>query len=348
MNNKMQGFFKTSQGYGGSLQEVEIPVINDDEVLVKVQAAAICGTDLHVYEWNSWAQDANITVPRIMGHEFSGVVAKIGKNIKELKVGDYVASETHIPCGLCHQCKIGNQHICGNLKLFSIHTDGCFAEYTKAPEIALVKIPKTISSSTGAILEPLGTALRSVIEGDVTGKTIVVLGCGPIGLYAIASSQALGAARIIAVDIAEERLKIASIVGADVIINPLTTAQYIDLIKELTFGVGVSTIIDASGSPKGISEGFKYLKKGGYYIMVGLPSEPVSLNLGPDVVFKEAVIKGIHGRKMFETWDIMLSLLEAGKLNIDPIITHHMPLKDAQKGFQLLQTGQACKIILNP
>jgi threonine 3-dehydrogenase len=332
---------------GAELREVPVPTPGPGDVVVKVKAAAICGTDSHIYEWNAWAQNAGIKLPTIMGHEFSGEVVSIGEGVKNLKVGDYVAGETHIPCGECYQCRNGQQHICRNLKMFGVHTNGCFAEYVQIPEICAVKIPATIKPEIGAILEPLGTAMRASFEVMSSGSRIAVVGCGPIGLLAIASARAMGAATIIAVDVLNNKLELASSVGADVVINPMEK----DAVKEvlaLTDGVGVDAFIDASGSVPAISTAFKYLRKGGRAGLVGLPSRPLELDLVSDVVFKEATIIGIHGRRMYEHWTKMGSLLDRGLLNIEPVITHVISLKDFQKGFSLLEEGKASKVILVP
>ena len=338
---------KQKREAGAKLEEVEIPELGPEDVLVKVKATALCGTDLHIYEWSTWAQNAGIEPPRIMGHEFSGEIVEVGGTVVDLNPGDYVAGETHIPCGKCYQCKNGQQHICGNLKLFSIHTDGCFAEYTKIPAICARKIPASIPPEIGAVLEPLGTALRSCLEVKVAGKNVAVIGCGPIGLFAVACSRAMGAANIIATDVVNERLQLSEKVGADVSLNP-TKGDITEEILKMTQGVGADVIIDASGSVEAIKQGFKYLRKGGKVALIGLPSEPIELNLGPDIVFKEAKIIGIHGREMFRTWTKMENMLDKGLLNIDPIISHSKPLSEFEEAFELIKTGKGCKVILDP
>jgi threonine 3-dehydrogenase len=332
---------------GARLKTVEIPQAGPEEVLVKVKAAALCGTDLHIYEWTDWAQHAGIKPPLIMGHEFSGEIVEVGRAVSDLRPGDYIAGETHIPCGKCYQCKNGQQHICHNLKLFSIHTDGCFGEYAKIPSICARKIPRSIPPEIGAVLEPLGTALRAAMEVKVSGKKIAVIGCGPIGLFAAASSKAMGAAAVIATDVAEERLRLSIEVGADISLNPLKTDVVEAVLKE-TGGTGVDAFIDASGSVEAVNQGFKCLRKGGEVALIGLPSTPIELNLGPDVVFKEARIIGIHGREMFATWIRMENMLDKGLLHLSPIISHVKPLSEFKEAFDLIQTGKGCKVILDP
>jgi threonine 3-dehydrogenase len=338
---------KQKREAGAKLEEVEIPELGPEDVLVKVKATALCGTDLHIYEWSTWAQNAGIEPPLIMGHEFSGEIVEVGDAVVDLIPGDYVAGETHIPCGKCYQCKNGQQHICGNLTLYGVHTNGCFAEYTKIPSICARKIPSSISPEIGAVLEPLGTALRTSLEIKVSGKNVAVIGCGPIGLFVVACSRAMGAANIIATDVVNERLQLSEKVGADVSLNP-AKGDITEEILKMTQGVGVDAFIDASGSVEAIKQGFKSLRKGGEVALIGLPSEPIELNLGPDIVFKEAKIIGIHGREMFRTWTKMENMLDKGLLNIDPIISHSKPLSEFEEAFELIKTGKGSKVILDP
>lgn len=332
---------------GAVLKNIEIPKPKEDEVLIKVKAAAICGTDIHVYNWNNWAQNNNINLPLILGHECSAEVVEVGTGVKTLKIGDYVACETHIPCGTCYQCRNGEQHICGNLKMFSIHTNGCFAEYATIPAICAVKIPETIHPNVGAVLEPLGTSIRANVEIQSSGKNIAVIGCGPIGLMAVNAAKAFGAANIYAADINDSRLEIAKELGATATINS-SKDNLADKLMELTQGVGVDAFIDASGNTAAILEGFKGLRKGGKVALIGLPSKPLEIDLGSQVVFKEATIVGIHGRRMFETWTLMSNLLDKGLLNIEPVISHVLPLEEFEKGFDLSVKGIGGKVILVP
>lgn len=343
----MRAVVKENEGIGAVLKDVEKPVLNEGEVLVKVKAAAICGTDQHIYVWNTWAQNNNIKLPTILGHECSAEVVEVGPGVKGLKPGDYVACETHIPCGECYQCKNGEQHICGNLKLFGIHTNGCYAEYAKIPAICAVKIPESINPNVGAVLEPLGTAVRANVEVQSSGKNVAVIGCGPIGLMAVGAAKAFGAANIYAIDINDYRLGIAKEMGATEIINSSLDKAGEKLV-ELTNGVGVDAFIDASGNTAAILEGFRGLRKGGKVALIGLPSRPLEIDLGSQVVFKEATIVGIHGRRMFETWTTMSNLLDKGLLNIDPVITHVLKLEEFEKGFEIAQNGMGGKIILVP
>jgi len=343
----MKAIIKNNPAKGARLVECPIPSLQDDQVLIRVRAAAICGTDLHIYDWNDWAKNAGIKIPIVMGHECCGEVVEVGPSVKFLKVGDFVACETHIPCGKCYQCSNGLQHICSDLKLYGIHMDGCFAEYSKIPEKCTIKISNEINPKVGAVLEPLGTAIRACKEVEASGKNVAVIGCGPIGLMAVNVLKAFGAANIIAVDVNELRLNIAKELGATHIVNPaeVDPTKYI---MEITKGIGVDAFIEASGNNKAILSGFESLRKGGIAALVGLPSKPLEIELVSKVIFKEAKIVGIHGRKMNESWTTMLNLLDMSLLNIEPIITHVLRLEDFEKGFEILSEGIGGKVILMP
>lgn len=343
----MRALVKETETSAMRLAEIPRPDAKPGEVLVKIRAAAVCGTDLHIAQWTAWAQRAGIRLPLVMGHEFSGEVVALGPDVTGVQPGDYVAGETHVPCGQCFQCRNGLQHICGNLRLFGIHRDGCFAEYATIPAICAHRIPTTIPPSVAAMLEPLGTSVRAVLEVHPAGETVAVLGCGPIGLFAIAAAKAAGAARVIATDVRGERLALARAVGADLVLDA-RQVNVADVVLQQTSGVGVDAIVEASGSVPAIEGAWKYLRKGGKVALIGLPSDPVRVNLGPDVIFKEARIIGIHGREMFATWTKMEQMLERGLLRVDPVITHEMPLERWAEAFQLLEDGQGGKVILNP
>ena len=345
-DQQMTALVKTSPDRA-ELAAVALPEYGPDEVLIRVRSAALCGTDLHVLDWNLWARNAGIQLPFILGHECCGDVVAVGREVRGIREGDKVVVETHIPCGQCYQCRNGEQHICANLKLFGIHRNGCFAEYAAAPAVCVRPVPAAIPYDVGAVMEPLGTALRAAVETQVAGANVMVLGCGPIGLFAAAAASALGAARIFATDISPARLEIARQVGVTTALNPLDQDVRAAVLAA-TQGVGVDVVIEASGNVDALKGSFAYLRKGGRMAWIGLPGKPVELEIGSAVVFKEAKIVGIHGRKMFETWTQMENLLAAGMLKVAPVITHTMPLSRWQEGEALAQSGQACKEILHP
>jgi threonine 3-dehydrogenase len=343
----MLAVVKETASSGAEGKEIGVPEPGPHQVLVRVRSAALCGTDLHIYEWNKWAQGAGIKMPFIMGHEFCGDVAVIGDRVQNLAVGDKVAGETHYPCGICKQCLNGEQHICNHLRLFGVHMNGCFAGFACLPAVCARKLPAAIPYDLGSVMEPLGTAFRAAHELSVGGANVAVIGCGPIGIFAIASAVALGAAKVIALDVADNRLDLARQMGAAIALNP-AREQVVEAILDATGTYGVDAIIEASGNSKAVSQSFRYLRKGGRVALIGLPGDPVSLDLGKDVVFKEAKITGIHGRKMFETWSAMENMLASGKLAVQPAVTHVLPLVRWREGIELAKTGQACKVVYHP
>jgi threonine 3-dehydrogenase len=344
---EMNAIVKAAPEPGAVWMRMPVPQPKAQEVLVRVKATAVCGTDLHIAAWNTWAQHAGIRPPMIMGHEFCGEIVEVGAQVKGLKPGDVVAGETHIPCGECYQCRNGLQHICARMVLFGVNCNGCFAEYTTIPALCAYPVPPEIPPRVAAMLEPLGTSLRAVVEMGVAGSSVVVIGCGPIGLFAIAAARALGAALVIGLDVVEDRLTLAKRLGCDMALHSRQT-DVRQHIVDATGGVGTDVIIEASGNAVALSSAFGYLRKGGRCALIGLPSKPVELNLGPDVVFKEATIVGIHGRHMFATWTRMLSLLSSKRLNVDPVITHELPLASYAEGLSALEHGKGAKVILVP
>jgi threonine 3-dehydrogenase len=342
----MKALVKTTPDHA-EICNVPIPECGPKDVLIRVCSAALCGTDLHILDWNSWAQGAGIKLPLILGHECSGDVVAIGANVCSCKVGDKVVAETHIPCGTCYQCLNGEQHICQNLKIFGVHTNGCFAEFAAIPAVCARKIPINITHDVGSIMEPIGTAFRAALETRVGGANVAILGCGPIGLFAVASSSALGAALTIATDISPYRLGFARQIGADKTYNP-TEDKMLQQILDITDGNGVDVIIEASGNVAALKQSLGFLRKGGTVALIGLPGQAIELDLGREIVFKEATIIGIHGRKMFETWIRMERLLNVDKLNVKPVITHTMSLDNWEQGIQLAKNGQAGKVIFHP
>lgn len=343
----MKALIKTAPD-NTEIQNVPIPECGPEEVLLRVRSAALCGTDLHILAWNRWAQNSGIRLPFIIGHECCGDIVATGDGGKsDLKTGDKVAVETHVPCGRCDQCLNGEQHICNNLIIFGVHMNGCFAEYAVVPTVCARKIPDDISYDIGSMMEPIGTAFRGALETQVGGCKVMVVGCGPIGLFAVASATTLGAELTIASDVSSRRLTIAQQMGADRTINPLRE-DILQNILEYTNGYGVDVIIEASGNGAALKQSFQLLKKGGTIALIGLPEQLVELDIGRDIVFKEAKVIGIHGRKMFSTWTRIERLLKIDKLHVKPAITHRFSLDSWQEGVQLAKSGDACKVIFQP
>jgi threonine 3-dehydrogenase len=343
----MQAVVKLQPGPGASLREVDRPAPGAGEILVRVRAAAICGTDSHIYEWNPWAAAAGLKVPGIIGHECSGDVVQIGPGVSGLTVGDHVSVETHIPCGTCYQCQTGNQHICSNLKIFGLHTDGCFADYAVVPAVVARHVPGSIPWEQAALFEPAGVALHGVEKGAVGGCDVAVIGCGPIGLFAVLFARVMGAVRIFAIDIAPGRLALAEKVGATEAVNP-KGSDPVQAILRATGGRGVDVVLESSGSGIALQQGLGYLRKGGRAVLLGLPGGDVPLNIARDVVFKEATVMGVHGRHMWRTWNQLEGLVATGRADLASVITHQIPLVEFEHGFELAKGGASGKVVLLP
>src|SRR6266705_665901 len=342
----MLAVVKPEAAPGAEVREVKIPAFGRTDVLVKVKVASICGTDLHIYNWDRWAQN-RIHPPLIPGHEFCGEVAAVGREVTTVKEGDFVSAEMHVACGKCLQCRTGEAHICQHVKIIGVDADGAFAEYVRIPESNIWKIDPAIPAEYAAVLDPLGNAVHTVLSGDIAAKTVVIVGCGPIGLFAIAVSPAVGAAQVFALEVNAHRRKIASEMKADVVLDP-SKDDVKTIVMDATGGVGVDVMLEMSGHPDAIRTGFSILRRGGRVSLLGIPSRPVELNFADDIIFKGATILGINGRRMYQTWYQMQALLKAGKLDLRPAITDRISMRDFSKGMKRLKTGEASKILLYP
>jgi threonine 3-dehydrogenase len=346
LQGKMKAIVKHHAGFGAKLEMVDIPEINENEVLVKVKATSICGTDVHIYTWDEWSQ-SRVKPPYVFGHEFSGVVEKIGSAVSNVKVGDHVSAETHIVCHSCPQCLKGQYHICKNTKIIGVDTNGCFAEYVAMPAENIWKNDPSMPFEHGSIQEPMGNAVHTVLAGDIAGKTVAVIGCGPIGIMAVNAAKASGASQVIALDLNEYRLDLANKVGATAVINPKETDP-VEKVLELTDGNGVDVVCEMSGHPIAINQGFKMITNGGRVSILSLPVKPVEIDLTNDVVFKGVTVQGITGRKMYETWQQVSGLLQSGSMKPETIITHTLPLEQFEEGFDLMIKGNCGKVVLIP
>ncbi|MCM3409168.1 L-threonine 3-dehydrogenase [Metabacillus litoralis] len=346
MNGKMKALIKHHRGYGAQLEMVTIPQISENEVLIKVKATSICGTDVHIYKWDEWSA-SRVNPPYIFGHEFSGEVVEIGDKVTNVKVGDSVSAETHLVCGKCPQCLTGKAHICNATKIIGVDTGGCFAEFVALPSTNLWKNPKDMPYDLASIQEPMGNAVHTVLAGDVIGKTVAVIGCGPIGIMAVGIAKAAGAAQVIAVDINEYRLQLAKQLGATTIVNS-KCQDPLQVVYELTYGHGVEVVCEMSGQPVAINQGFKMVTNGGRVSILSLPTKPVEFDVTNDIVFKGITIQGITGRKMFETWKQVSALIHSGQVNVKSLITHRFSLEQYEKGFELMMDGNCGKVILHP
>ncbi len=331
---------------GLQMDTVVVPVIGPTDVLVRVKAASICGTDLHIYGWDRWSQ-GRIKPPLTLGHEFCGNVERVGDEVTAVKPGDFVSAEMHVNCGHCRQCRLGQAHICQNLRIIGIDQDGAFADFVRIPASNIIELDPGIPEHYGAILDPLGNAVHTVLAGPIAGQTVLVTGCGPIGLMSIAVAKACGSSTVFATETNDARRAMATKMGADVVINPASEDAVKRILGE-TGGTGVDALLEMSGNPMAIQQGFKALRAGGRASLLGIPTENVPLDLVNDVIFKGATVQGIYGRRMYETWVEMTALLKAGRLNLEPLFGQRAPLAQFEGAFAKLQEGLPGKILLYP
>jgi threonine 3-dehydrogenase len=342
----MQAVVKPEPKPGAEIREVKVPEIGPRDVLVRVRAASICGTDLHIYRWDRWAQ-RRLKPPLVFGHEFCGHVERTGEEVTTVEAGDFVSAEMHMACGHCFQCRTGQGHICQNVRIIGIDADGCFAQFVRIPEWNIWKIDPAIPVDYAAILDPLGNAVHTVLAGEVAGLTVAVTGCGPIGLFSIAIAKACGASAVFATEPHPYRQRLAEQMGATLVIDSSQTDPAAEVLSR-TEGVGVDVVLEMSGNPTAIRQGFRMLRRGGRISLLGIPSKNMELDLANDVIFKGATVQGINGRRMFDTWYKMQALLKSGALKLDPLITDRMPMTEFERGIHLLLSGDASKILLYP
>jgi threonine 3-dehydrogenase len=342
----MKALRKMKNGPGLSLETMLVPSPGPADVLVRVKAASICGTDLHIYNWDPWSA-GRIKPPVTLGHEFCGSVERVGRDVSGVKAGDFVSAEMHINCGRCHSCCVGQAHVCQNVSVIGIDQDGAFAEFVKVPASHIWKLDAVIPERYGAIFDPLGNAVHAALAGAIAGMTVLVTGCGPIGLMAIAVAKACGSSTVFAVETSGLRRRMAREMGADVVLDPGET-DAVARVKSDTDGAGADVLLEMSGNPTAIQQGFRALRTGGRVSLLGIPTESVLLDLVHDVIFKGATVQGIYGRRMFETWVQMTALIKGGRLHLDPLFGEQRSLEHFEDAFHLLRTGFAGKIMLTP
>ena len=340
----MKAIAKTKRKKGMELINVPTPRIGLRDVLIKVTLASICGTDVHIYDWTPWARH-RFTPPRIIGHEFVGIVEKIGNEVTHVEVGDRVSAESHISCGHCYQCSNGYSEVCRNLKLLGVDYDGALSEYLVLPEHVLWKNNSNIPDKWATIQEPFGNAIDTVMAEDVSAKTVLILGAGPIGLFATGIARASGASLIIVSDPNNYRLAISKKMGAHMTLNP-GKRDITPLILDATNNNGVDVVLEFSGNNQALNQGLEVITPGGRISILGIYEKRVSIDLNKEVIFKKIRIYGITGRKIFSTWHMTSRFLSSGIVNPDPILTHQLPLKDYEKGIKLMKEGKCGKVIL--
>jgi threonine 3-dehydrogenase len=346
MASNMKAVVKASAVPGADITSVEVPAVKSGHVLVRVRAAAICGTDLHIYDWNEWAQH-RISPPMVIGHEFCGEVVEIGEGVTQVRRGDLIAGETHVPCGECYQCKTGLQHVCRNMKILGVDVPGVFSEYALIPEVCAWKIRPDTDPIVGAVLEPFGVAVHAVLSEDVAGKVVGVFGCGPIGLFAVSVARACGASKVIACEVIPERLQMAHAMGATHLVNPQED-DVVEHILDITHGNGLDVGVELSGASSALNQTLAAMTRGGRVSIAGLQPKPPEIDIVNNVVYKELRIYGITGRVMFGTWYKASALIESGAVELYHAIAGEYSLSEFQKAMTIAHSGVAGKLILVP
>lgn len=339
----MKALCKLKPEPGIWMAELPVPEIGVNDVLVKIKKTAICGTDIHIYNWDEWAQQT-IPVPMAVGHEFMGEIVAIGDEVSGLNLGDRVSGEGHITCGHCRNCRAGKRHLCRNTIGIGVNRQGCFAEYLSIPATNIFKLPEEISDDIASILDPLGNATHTALSFSMVGEDVLITGAGPIGIMAVAIAKKIGARNVVISDVNDYRLDLAKKMGADRVVN-VTRESIKDVMPALGIKEGFDVALEMSGNPRALNDLLLTMNHGGQVAILGIPPNDTAIDWN-QVIFKGLSIKGIYGREMFETWYKMSSLIQAG-LDVNPVITHHFAVDDFQKGFDVMAGGEAAKVILS-
>jgi len=339
---------KLERAPGLVLDEVPVPRPQDDEVVVRVEAASVCGTDLHIFRWDEWSQQ-RITTPRTLGHEFAGTVVETGRSVRHAQAGDYVSAESHVTCGGCFHCRTGHAHMCERTQILGVDRDGAFAGYVAVPESVLwqndrAKLPPEIAT----LQEPFGNAVFATGHADLAGKTVAVLGCGPVGLFSIAIARASGAGRVLASDLSPFRLALAHRMGASAAVDVRGVSDVATWFVEQNEGAHLDVVFEMSGAPDAVRDAFRIVRNGGRVVLFGIPAQPVELDIAEALIFKNLEVSAVNGREVFASWYKTRWLLEHGVVDLRPLITAQLPLSDFAQAFDLLEAGEACKIVLRP
>jgi len=339
----MKALVKAKAERGIWMQDIPKPDVGHNDVLIKVNRSAICGTDIHIYQWDEWARNT-IPVPLAVGHEFSGEIVDVGSEVRGFDAGDRVSAEGHITCGVCRNCRAGRRHLCINTLGIGVSRPGAFAEYISVPAFNAFKLPDAISDDMASILDPLGNATHTALSFDLVGEDVLITGAGPIGVMAVAIARYAGARHIVITDINDYRLELARKMGATVALN-VKDGSLEDTMKTLGMTEGFDVGMEMSGNPQAFRDLLRTMHHGGKVAILGIPPEETSIDW-TQVIFKGLILKGIYGREMFETWYKMASMLQSG-LNIEPVITHHFDIDEFQPAFELMESGKSGKVILH-
>ena len=338
----MKALVKRSPEAGIWMENVDNPICETNDVKIKITHTAICGTDMHIYDWDEWAQK-NLELPLIIGHEFCGIIEEIGAGVTHYKVGDRVSGEGHLTCGYCRNCRAGKRHLCHKTIGIGIHRNGAFAEYLVIPESNVWPIHKDISSEIAAFFDPFGNAVHTALTYNLTGEDVLISGAGPIGIMAVAICKFSGSKNIVITDINDYRLDLALKLGATRTINP-KKEQIKDTFEDLNINHGFDIGLEMSGSPQAFNEMINHMYNGGNIALLGLLPKSTKINWD-DVIFKGLNIKGIYGREMYDTWYKMTQMVRGG-LSISEVLTHQFNIDDFQDAFEVLKSGNCGKVVL--
>jgi threonine 3-dehydrogenase len=339
----MQAIVKEKRAPGLTVKSVPKPTPGPGEVLIAVRHAGVCGTDLHIADWDPWAQ-GRIKPPLVVGHEFAGEIQGLGDGVSGLRVGQQVTAEGHIVCGHCLQCRTGNSHICKNTRIIGVDRDGAFAEYIVMPTTNVLTL-SGIPTEVGAIMDPMGNAFHTVLTAEIPGSTVFIVGCGPIGCFAVGIARAAGATKVIASDVNPKRLALAEKMGAHVVINAANEDVVQTVIAE-TGGEGADVVCEMSGVPSALHQAFASVRLGGRIQLLGIPKGDVPIDFANEIIFKGITIYGVIGRKMYQTWHQMRRYLIGGQFDPRPVITHKFPLAQIDDALAAIRSGDAGKVIL--
>jgi len=340
---KMRALVKAKAEPGLWMEELPVPEIGPNDVLIRVKKTGICGTDLHIYNWDPWSE-RTIQVPMAIGHECAGEVHAIGSHVTGLAPGDRVSVEGHVTCGHCRNCRAGRRHLCRNTRGLGVNRQGCFADYVAMPAVNVFPLTPDIPDDVAAFLDPLGNAVHTALSFDLVGEDVLIVGAGPIGLMAAAVVKHVGARYVVITDVNEYRLDIARKIGVSYAVNP-RERQLADVMKHLGMSEGFDVALEMSGNADGFRQMLEAMNNGGRVAILGIPPAPISIDWS-QVIFKGLVLKGIYGREMFETWYKMASLLQAG-MNVSHVLTHRFRAEQFREGFEVMRSGSCGKVILD-
>ena len=346
MAETMRAVVKGHAGPGFEMRDVPIPAVQPDEVLIKVRAASICGTDLHIYNWDAWSA-SRVQPPIVVGHEVCGEVVERGSSVTTPELGDFVSLESHVICNTCAYCRTGLGHICENTRLIGVDRDGGFAEYIAIAAQNAWPNPPDLPLEIAVLQENFGNAVHTAFAVDLRAKKVLVTGCGPVGLMTVAVARAIGARAVYATDVSPYRVEFARRMGADLALHA-SSDPVVELVRKATDGEGVDVLLEMSGAPSAIDQGFSLLKPGGEAALLGVAPGPFEFDWNHHIVFKAAKVLGISGRRLWQTWYQSRGLIRSGAVDLSPLVTHHFKMEEFDQAFETMSSGTSGKVMLTP